>query len=282
MGQVTKRQHYVPEFYFKNFYNCHKKVCDYELKYKSYSYKTAGQICYKPYLYEIPWEKNQGFLGDFVQTNSIENHFRDRETVYSPLISKVIDGLRDRGSLFLNVDELDVLSELVSNLFIRNPVVINLFNVDYLTEDDYQGEEVKKIDFLIKKTGVGELDPILKAAKFHELVDNTLNGSYLNIMKEFLKNMRLTFLIAQESRFITSNQPVSIKVDNKGNLQFLALPLSPQIALTYSLVGTKSNIISMPSSAVRSLNKMYLNNGRTDITNLYAQFKEDIEEVLRS
>lgn len=281
MEQITKKQHFVPEFYFKNFYGSNKKVCDYELKHKSYSYKTAGQICYKHFLYETPWENNQGALGDFVQTNSIENHFRDRESVYRPLVNKVIENLSNNGDLFLNWDELNVIAEFVSNLFFRNPAIIRMSNVDKLTDEDYKIKGVNEIKFLIEMTGVGELDPILKAAKYHELVDDSLKGSYPDKMKQLLKSMRLTFLIAQESNFITSNQPVAVKVDDKGDLQSLFLPISPKISLTYNPIGIIKNVVKLPPFVVYSINKIYLNDCRTGITNLYAQNKKDIENVLK-
>ena len=73
--QITKKQHYVPEFLLKNFCSSDGKFAAYNIQYKSYSRKSPAQVCYKDFLYETR-NNNDEFIRfkkiiDSIDTNKI-------------------------------------------------------------------------------------------------------------------------------------------------------------------------------------------------------------------
>ena len=92
---MTKKQHYVPQFYLRNFTSDDNKLWVFDRVKEEYYFRTPKEVCYEKYLYETPWKDEEPKLGKFVLENQIENYFADKEGEYSPLLKRIIDICRN-------------------------------------------------------------------------------------------------------------------------------------------------------------------------------------------
>lgn len=63
---MTKKQHYVPQFYLRNFTSDDNKLWVFDRVKEEYYFQTPKEICYEKYLYETPWEDANQKLGKYV------------------------------------------------------------------------------------------------------------------------------------------------------------------------------------------------------------------------
>lgn len=89
----TRKQHFIPVFYLKNFCNNDGLLTVYNCKTGKYYRKKPDNICYDEYLYETEWEHEIEIGEDeskkFVLFNEIEKHFAERERVFSKTLKKI-------------------------------------------------------------------------------------------------------------------------------------------------------------------------------------------------
>ena len=84
---ITKKQHYVPIFYLKNFLSQNsKKLYIYDKEKKRYFQAMPKNLCNKNYLYETQMDKDH--TKDFIFPNEIENQFSSFEGKCATLIKK--------------------------------------------------------------------------------------------------------------------------------------------------------------------------------------------------
>ncbi len=88
--QNTVKEHYVPQFYLKNFADDNGLLHIYDFKKKKIFTQSAKNICYENNLYETKWENSNPKFGEFVLQNHIENIFCKYEGEFSKVLSKIL------------------------------------------------------------------------------------------------------------------------------------------------------------------------------------------------
>lgn len=87
---MKRKQHYVPQFYLKQFADEKGKIYAYDYNEKKLIHVLPKNICAKRFLYETQWKNANENLGKFVFENVIENIFQEYEGEFSALIKKLI------------------------------------------------------------------------------------------------------------------------------------------------------------------------------------------------
>lgn len=122
--KTTKRQHYILQFYLKNFTDDSNKLWVYDRLRKKFFKNSPKDICCEKNLYETLWEDVDSRLGEFVLQNQMENKFAQQEGIYNFLLKRIINictNTQNRAALICNKDEKRILAGFVANLFLRNP-----------------------------------------------------------------------------------------------------------------------------------------------------------------
>ena len=164
---MTKKQHYVPQFYLRNFTSDDNKLWVFDRVKEEYYFRTPKEVCYEKYLYETPWKDEDPKLGKFVLENQIENYFADKEGEYSPLLKRIIDICRNpqnKNALICNHEEKEMLASFVANIFVRNPWSLRQIESDLPLEELKENEEIQAIEQIIQIMGLGDIDSLVKAA----------------------------------------------------------------------------------------------------------------------
>lgn len=76
---MTKRQHYIPQFYLDNFANSSGKLWIYDRLKENIFASSSRDIACENYLYETRWEDANPKLGDFVLPNQIEKNLQSKK-----------------------------------------------------------------------------------------------------------------------------------------------------------------------------------------------------------
>ena len=277
--QVTVHQHYVPEFYLKNFTD-EGLLFSYDLLWKSFSRKSPAQICYADYLYETPVEQH----GEkrYALINDLENHFQKRETVFKAVVDKAVSIPLESGmdQHKLTQEDIKILIELATNLFVRNPVVIHMTNEDDLSMMPLNKQKLRDLKDEIGNFGYEE-DQLFRLAYKYEWLDERVNNGFVQLIGKVLNKMQLVIYVTQENGFITSDTPVLLKTFENGDLAMLMLPLSPHHLLTFNALEFPRTIVFLPSFAVDIINSVYIRGAFKNIKHVYAQKKSDIERCVR-
>ena len=164
---MTKKQHYVPQFYLKNFTSDDNKLWVFDRVKKEYYRNAPKDICFEKFLYETPWEDANPKLGKYVLENQIEVYFAEKEGEYSSLLKKIIGICREpqnKNALICNAQEKKMLASFLTNIFVRNPWSLKQIESDLPLEELKKNEEIQAIEQIIQIMGLGDIDSLVKAA----------------------------------------------------------------------------------------------------------------------
>ena len=122
--QMTKHQHYIPQFYLKNFLGNDKKLWVYDRKRNYYFPSYTENICQMNYLYEVKCSDTRVSTNGFINPNFIERDFAKNESEFASLMKKMIklcsDPLNLNSTILLSIEK-KLLNKFVLNMFLRNP-----------------------------------------------------------------------------------------------------------------------------------------------------------------
>ena len=140
-NQITRRQHYVPRAYLKNFAISDLKAIKVYAAFnddKNIKAISIDDICCHSYLYEQIAVDSESEERVFVAPNEIENSFIEIEGKYAAIISKLTSYLQNTDDYELTPKEIDILQQFMSLLIFRNPIFVHISNcmVDILCEKD--------------------------------------------------------------------------------------------------------------------------------------------------
>lgn len=262
---MTKKQHYVPRFYLRNFTDADGYLWTYDIQNECIKKVTHESICAKKYLYETRFEHANAKVGEFVIPNDIEKIYSKYEGEFSSLIKKIqaicIPGLNENISI-LNTSEKDVLFSFIANLCLRNPQNMERIKVSELSDEVYASEEYKSVYYLLNEMGMGGTESVFIAAQKKAILTKEIPNSFPEQMKKQLSNLIFVFLYAQEDTFLTSDMPVvvgddpSIKNDDP---TCLFLSLTPKIAVLFGnypqLKKTRNRMVPIKSDIVNRFNQ---------------------------
>lgn len=115
-SKLTKKQHYVPQFYLRNFAN-NNKLHRFDKEYSNFSYKSVEYSAYGDFYYERIGEK----------TNKIEDMLSKCETSFSNVFSDILAQCDSTGSFLLNEDYVKHLFMFWIIQVIRTPLAKDEF-----------------------------------------------------------------------------------------------------------------------------------------------------------
>ena len=286
---MTKKQHYVPQFYLRNFTSDDNKLWVFDRVKREYYLRTPKEVCFAKYLYETPWNGENPKLGKFVLENQIENYFADREGEYSPLLKRIVDICKDplnRNALICSNEEKKMLASFVANLFVRNPWSLKQIESDLPLEELKKNEEIQAIEQIIQIMGLGDIDSLVKAADKRVWLTEEFDGSRL---APRILEMNYIFLVSNGESFITSSFPAIYELcdtEESGLMPSnIYLSLHPQISLLYNetISKTKSNRLKMvDEEIVHELNSVYLKSNVEQMRFLIAKDKGSLRTVIEN
>ena len=286
---MTKKQHYLPQFYLKNFASDNGKIWTYD-RYKGKIYACSPRdIACEKYLYETRWEDANPKLGEFVLPNQFENKFAEREGEYSKLLQKII-GLcsneANKGALICNKDEKETLASFVSNMYLRNPWSMAQANLDCVTDGIMDVEEIKVIDNLLQLMEFGGTESLVKFASKRVWLDEDFDGSMQQESTKDLRGLKCCFIKTETKQFVTSSFPVLHGIDETTaeEEKIIYFPLHPHIALLYgnTLPHKVWNRIGvLPENDIDFWNKQYYKLEIDQVRFIYAKEKSVLEKLVK-
>lgn len=247
----TTREHYIPQFYLRNFSEDNKRIYQYRINSNSPSKLVSiDGICYENNLYEY---RNDN--GDFVCRNLIENCFSKFEGEFCGIIKSIVSKTSHEENFntlcFLTSKEKIMLILFVATLIMRNPMVLNAAKetaVEFFNNFDNNISENMMYNLVLDKCL-----PIYKE------FDDT-NKNILNILIERLSNMSFQIGVANSTKVFTSDNPVLLSgeyIDMK--IDKVLLPLtSSTILMMKQFKQTKKELrnrmVSLEGSVIKAIN----------------------------
>lgn len=245
-SQETKRQHFVPRVYLKNFA---KKDGDTWLidsvnkENPSHHFSdNIDNVCVKKNLYTLTG-------GTEEERQAIENFYQNIETKYYRVYSKLVDSnVRE-----IEDEEKQVIIAFLTTLLFRNLSWVERYNefVERSFNKAYalcKQHGKKKFNYFGKQISfenknfeevLNEHLTSIKEGQVSVQVDVALRLSQIRAKDEFF----VTELGEENSNFITSDNPVVIQSENKGHI----MPFDPENILSLPL-NNKFFLYLMPSN----------------------------------
>lgn len=276
--QITKKQHYIPEMYLKNFTNKNKKIWQYNLLHGNYKQVTPAQTGYTEFLYETPWKRTLEGQKRFALVNYLENHFSERESVYGKCISFICNNVCTDGFCVsdITVEERKILAEFTTNIFLRHPNIMNSIGFNDVSEEEKDTTRIKEL----RKLFGDDAETVLIFLKKCKWLDPQFPGGYFQFVQNMFENMCLTILISKQSEFITCDWPI-LKAQNEGEIIIFFLPISPKVCICYNKFLQKENVNFLEDAMVKNYNQLHIEKKSTQMKYLYARNKEDIERLFK-
>lgn len=275
---MTKKQHYLPQFYLKNFVGDKGKIWTYDRsKEKIYACNPRDIAC-ENYLYETRWENANSELGEFVLPNHIEKQFAEQEGKYSKLLKRIVEictNAENEKALICNREEKEILASFVSNMVLRNPWSMEKADLECVTDGVMDLKEIKAMDTILQYLGYGGTESLVKFSSKRIWLDNDFEGGMQQVLQEELRGTNFCILKANNKQFITSSFPVSF-----GNGTYF--PLSPQFALLYYdeiPYQVKNRMALMPEDEMDFCNNQYIKLSIEQVRFIFAKEKKVLEQL---
>ena len=286
--QMTKKQHYLPQFYLDNFTNKNGKLWIYDrLKGNIFSSSPRDIAC-ENYLYETRWENANSKLGEFVLPNQIEKQFAEQEGRYSKLLKRIVSictNLQNEKALICNREEKEILASFVSNIFLRNPWSMRQADLDCVTDGIMDVEEIKSIDMILQSMGLGGTESLVKFSSKKIWLDEKYDGGIQQESQKMLRRMKFCFITSKNGEFVTSSFPVLNGIDEttEENQKITYFPLHPHIAVLYGNSMSRkawNRVTPMAGEDIDFLNKKYFKLDNEQIRFIYAKEKKILERLM--
>lgn len=286
----TKKQHFIPVFYLKNFCDSNGFLNVYNCKSATYYLIKPDNICYNKFLYETEWayphESSDDELKKYILFNNIEKHFAERERVFSKTLRKIIGVCchsENKDALVCSSDDKEILSEFAVNLFLRNPLTMKNARIDEIPQKFYDLDIYQETSQIMNLFQIGDADSLVRSAIKKNWLDGSMRGSVPDRTKQELDKLSYSFWVSKGSHFILSNFPVVYQIDSQDRLKLFILPLSPACMVVFceKKFINRNRIYYVDDYTVGKINGMILEN-LDDISGIImAQNRHDIEIVLK-
>lgn len=285
--QVTKKQHYVPQFYLRHFCDENGRVWVCELGNHKIFQTVPENICQEKYLYEVPWEESV-FNQEYIFLNQQEQAFSDFESG----ICKLIDNLHsrciqneNRDALICRKAEKEMIAKVAANFYLRNPAVFHAIEEDYLSQEPTENEEMNAINVIIEALKIPH-QPLMRASIRKGIFSENINGSPTKFYTNMFLEMEISFLYNTDSDFLTSSQPVMvIENEEKGDMMVF-FPLFPDLCVAYSnfrlFHNYRNRVYCAHRSAVEQINFLISDINRSDVRFIIASKKEHLTGIKRA
>lgn len=260
----TYHQHYIPQFYLRNFADKTEKVYVLNRNNNRITHSRIKNIGFQNDIYETRWKDANPLLGKYVLDNQIEKKFGDIEANAATIIKDIIDRAKTDREIQLSQYSREVLCEFLALLFLRNPVVFNQLQKDY-ADIDKEIEMVpvmQAVTNLLNDIGRGGVDSLLTHSVKTGIFDKTIPGSPAHEEYTHIESMNWLFWFSQEGGFCTCDFPLIIDYDDDLIWQRVVLPLSENVACVlfeenFPLI-CKNRVIEVRPDFVSSINERYI------------------------
>lgn len=262
--QITKRQHYVPKTYLKDFSFDKQKVPHVYAIFPNAKESvpvSIEKICCHSYLYEqIAIDPDSG--GHiFAAPNELEVFFSAIEDRYATIISKLKSDLQEENDFELASDEISALKGFMSLLIWRNPVFVHIFKT---TVDKVYAQDATYIEYIQKE--LPDVPPNVFISELaHEFMKKHILISMLALYNT-MKDSQICIFKTDDSSFITSSMPVSNIYGDKNGIKFdlMGMPISPNLFLAFVDVEIPiPNVVTIDEYSVKRINSRQLGGEKT-------------------
>ena len=258
MGNIKKRQHYVPRTYLKPFSSSGKNkdmIWAYFHDQKRKRFVAIDDVCVENYLYEHYICYGDGAT-EFISPNSIENRYMQLENTYRPIIEKIIGNKNDIIS-FIEEDR-DNLIGFMATLLFRHPLFINMSNT--LGERFYN--ECSEWRKEISKAFPDVDDVYFKMFYLHGMLEKQQDPDQsliIQAMKGTLDDDQLCVFKSCSGEFVTSDAPVVNIYGDIDGLEYdlVGMPISPEYFVAFIDIdkNVSNKVFVIDNEQIMSLNK---------------------------
>lgn len=291
----TVKEHYVPQFYLRNFADENDLLHIYDFRQNKVFTQSPRNICYSNNLYETKWENANPKLGEFVLPNHIEKLFCEYEGEFSKVLTTILHiccPSQNTNALILQGNERNMFFRFIVNMIVRNPENMEALALNKLEPDYVDNDEVKQIRTILDYMGFGGADSICLAAKKKAMLTDEVENSFTQACLKALKRLNYTFLYARTNSFITSNIPVCLGDDPviiESNKTCIYLALSPKLAVLFGNYKNshnfKNRMVYIEEKQVENFNRILIkhrDNKRILIANSDATIRKYVEAARRN
>ena len=127
MGDITKRQHYIPQMLLRNFCFDNNMCWEYSLNTKTFEQKNIESLFCQNLLYEI--KKDDGSFYNPDGVNAAEKGFSQIEGEYAEFFRELFSELDNSDSIALNKVKRELICFWISFLIHRNPMIKKLLPI---------------------------------------------------------------------------------------------------------------------------------------------------------
>lgn len=257
--QITKRQHYVPRAYLKNFTYDEERIPHVYVVFPS---RTDPQpvsienICCRTYLYDqIAIDPDSG-AHVFSAPNELERFFGVIEGRYAAIISKLKSDLQDKNNFELAADEISVLKEFMSLLVWRNPIFIHISNA---VVDKLFAQDPEYIEHIQK-----EFPDVPPNVFISHLAHDFLKTQLLISSRALFNTMedsQICIFQTTDSSFITSAMPVKNIYGERNSIKYdlMGMPITPTLFLAFIDAETiLPKVVTLDGDSVKRINSRQL------------------------
>lgn len=240
MGKdITKKQHYIPQFYLRRFTDDAGYLHIYDFDKQRHIKSVTKEFGYEKYLYETRLSKPNRMGEQFLLTNDIENIFAKYEGEFDSFLKKldrICTPSQRKGILILHEQEKDVLRRFIANLFFRNPITMQQMHLDKVPDDFFEEDAKEKFNQFLEIVGVCNADELVIAATKKVMLTDELETNNIKSFVEKINGLYFTFLYSSGLPFITSSFPVILGNDKtipSDDKSCIYLALSPSLSVVF-------------------------------------------------
>ena len=240
MGKnITKKQHYIPQFYLRRFTDDAGYLHIYDFEKQRYIKSVPKEFGYEKYLYETRLSKPNKMGEQFLLTNDIENIFAKYEGEFDSFLKKLDSKCtpnQRKGALILHGQEKDILRRFIANLFFRNPVTMDWMNLNEVPDDFFEPEAKEKFNQFLEIIGGFNADELVLAAIKKVMITDEFETNNIKSFVEKINGLYFTFLYSSGLPFITSSVPVILGNDKtipSDDKSCIYIALSPSLSVVF-------------------------------------------------
>lgn len=257
---MTKREHYVPEFYLKRFTDNDGKVWVYDKKHKREYKSKPTNICVQNNLYETEWTGDNKFNGKYLLQNKIENEFKKYEKDFAESLrwlDKKVVSKKEQESIEIPERIRYQVVCFITNLVHRNPKVMEKNNISEINEKRIHKDRKATLSSLLDELEIGGCDSFIVSAQKQIFLLKEIGGPIDDWIKEIME-MPITFFYNKNDMFITGDFPVIFGRETDGRYIYLPISSNSAIFISDHNVRLKNKLLVFDDKKTEKLNNFYV------------------------
>ncbi len=249
MTKITKKQHFIPRFYLKNFSDNGKTMYRYDKATENIASVSINSVCYQDNLYEFKDEND-----NLLYCNLIENILSTWEHEFSIVINSIKNKAKDKRNCktncFLTSKEKEFLSFFITVQNYRDPYYINELEEKF---EQTWGDVLEKNS--CRNAALIESLPLYKS------IDEVKDHKIISLFK-ILRNMSFIIGFTNNDTFFTSDNPITMIYDtNPNDIEEVTFPLTSNLVLYMfktekSPKSFKNKLYCMDKDNINYINKL--------------------------